>query len=78
MTNVLHTSANERDNGLILFDIVTAIGTEIEMLMIKHTMNTQTNMLSLICAKNTLKLYTKNSPSTTTQLLLSLQGHGTY
>ncbi len=51
--NVLQTSANERDNGLILFEIVTAIGTETDMLMIKHKTKIQTNMFYLIWSKNT-------------------------
>lgn len=45
---VRHTSANERDKGLILFDIVTAIGTETEILMIRQIMKIQTSIFYLI------------------------------
>lgn len=41
---VRQTSAKERDKGLILFDIVTAIGTETEILMIKQRIKIVNNM----------------------------------
>lgn len=76
--SVLQTSAKDLERGLILLEIVTAMGTDIEMLIIKQSTNTHTNMFCDIWLKNTLKLYTKYSPSTTTQLLLLLHGQGVY
>ena len=75
---VLQTSANDLDSGLILFDMVTAIGTDIDMLITKHNINTQASMFWDIWLKNTLKLSTRYSPSTMTQLLLLLHGQGVY
>jgi len=46
--NVLQTSARERDNGLILFEIVTAIGTDIEIDTIRQRMNIQTSIFWVI------------------------------
>lgn len=40
---VRHTSAKERLKGFIRFDIVTAIGTEIDIDIIRHAQNIQTN-----------------------------------
>lgn len=47
MIKVRHTSAKERLKGFIRFEIVTAIGTEIEIEIIKHTQNIQTSMFYL-------------------------------
>lgn len=47
MIKVRQTSAKERDKGLILFEIVTAIGTEIEILIIRQTINIQRSVLYL-------------------------------
>lgn len=55
---VLQTSAKDRDKGFILLEIVTAIGTEIEIDMIRQSTNIQTNMFYAICSKNTPKLST--------------------
>jgi hypothetical protein len=41
---VRHTSAKERLKGFIRFDIVTAIGTEIEIEIIKHAQNIHTKV----------------------------------
>lgn len=41
---VLHTSAKDLDKGFILFEIVTAIGTEIEIEIINKRMNIHTNI----------------------------------
>ncbi len=55
--NVRHTSANERDNGFIRFDIVTAIGTDTDMLTIRHPTKIPANIFWETWSKNTLKLY---------------------
>ena len=47
MIKVRHTSAKERLKGFIRFEIVTAIGTEIEIEIIKHKQNIQTSMFYL-------------------------------
>ena len=46
MMSVLQTSANERDKGLILLEIVTAIGTDTDIETIKQRMKIHTNILS--------------------------------
>lgn len=74
---VLHTSAKDLDIGLILFDIVTAIGTETEILTIRQHTKITTSAFCDIWSKNTLKLSRTYSPSTMTQLLLSLHGQET-
>jgi hypothetical protein len=45
---VRQTSANERLKGLINFEIVTAIGTDIEIETIKQIPNIHTNIFWLI------------------------------
>jgi hypothetical protein len=57
--NVLHTSAKERETGLILFDIVTAMGTETAIEKISPILKITKSKLLLKSLKNVLILSMK-------------------
>lgn len=54
---VLHTSASDRDIGLITLDIVTANGTEMPIVIVKPTIKSSKVVFFDICSKKTGKLY---------------------
>lgn len=56
INNVLQTSASDLEIGFIFFEMVTAIGTDMEIDTIKHKINIQDSMFSLNWVKNTEKL----------------------